>query len=96
MARFIVERFMDLFQEGKRRPEFKLFCDETTFDNMCRSDAEPFCVNSQSILQCTEERLENLDKRISALIRRTDNIDGDDQKEEEEFLSLLNSIVLSH
>ena len=87
---------MDLFQEGKRRPEFKLFCDETTFVNMCRSDAEPFCVNSQSILQCTEERLENLDKRISALIRRTDNIDGDDQKEEEEFLSLLNSIILSH
>ena len=87
---------MDLFQEGKRRPEFKLFCDETTFVNMCRSDAEPFCVNSQSILQCTEERLENLDKRISALIRRTDNIDGDDQKEEEEFLSLLNSIILSY
>ncbi|XP_022810198.1 uncharacterized protein LOC111347198 [Stylophora pistillata] len=96
MARFIGERFMDLFQEGKRRPELKLFCDDTTFVNMCRSDAEPFCLNSRSLLQCTEERLAKLDKRISALNRRTENIGGDDQKEEEEFLFLLDSMFISH
>ena len=96
MARFIGERFMDLFQEGKRRPEFKLFCDDTTFVNMCCSDAEPFCLNSQSIIQCAEERLEKIDKRLSVLIRRTENMDMDDLKEEEEFLSLLNSMIISH
>ena len=96
MARFIGERFMDLFQEGKRRPEFKLFCDETTFVNMCRSEAEPFCLNSQSLLQCTEERLGKLDKRISAVMRRTENIDGDELEEEEEFHSLLLLLINSH
>ena len=96
MARFIGERFMDLFQEGKRRPEFKLFCDETTFVNMCRSEAEPFCLNSQSLLQCTEERLGKLDKRISAVMRRTENIDGDELEEEKEFHSLLLLLINSH
>ena len=96
MARFIGERFMDLFQEEKRRPEFKLFCDETTFVNMCRSEAEPFCLNSQSLLQCTEERLGKLDKRISAVMRRTENIDGDELEEEKEFHSLLLLLINSH
>ena len=96
MAHFIGERFMNLFQEGKRGPEFKLFCDETTFVNMCRSDAEPFCLNSQSLLNCTEERLGKLDKRISAVMRRTENIDGDELEEEEEFNYLLVSLIDSH
>ena len=87
---------MNLFQEGKRGPELKLFCDETTFVNMCRSDAEPFCLNSQSLLNCTEERLGKLDKRISAVMRRTENIDGDELEEEEEFNYLLVSLINSH
>ena len=90
MARFIGERFMDMFQEGKNRTELKLFCDEATFVNMCRSDAEPFCSNSQSIVQCTEERLAKLDKRLSVLSRRTKQMEIDHVKEEAEFIDLLN------
>ncbi|XP_078351938.1 LOW QUALITY PROTEIN: polycystin-1-like protein 2 [Oculina patagonica] len=89
MARFIGERFMEMFQEGKRKPEFKLFCDDTTFTNMCRSNAEPFCLNSESIIQCTEQRLEKVEKRLSVLTRRTQNMDTDSLKEEAEFLDLL-------
>ena len=89
MARFIGERFMETFQQGKKRNDFKLYCDESTFANMCRSDAEPFCLNSESIILCSEERLEKLDKRIAALIRRTENIETDYRQEEVEFHGLL-------
>jgi hypothetical protein len=89
MARFIGERFMDMFQEGKRKPEFKLFCDDVTFSNMCSSNAEPFCLNSETIIQCSEQRLDKLEKRLSALTRRTENIETDHFKEEAEFLDLL-------
>ena len=89
MARFIGESFMQMFQEDRKRAEFKLFCDDTTFVNMCRSDAEPSCLNSQSIIHCTKERLTKLDQRISALSRRTENIKVDYLIEEAEFLDLI-------
>ena len=92
MARFIGERFMDMFQEDKRKPEFKLFCDEATFTNMCNSNAEPFCLNSESIIQCTEQRLEKVEKRLSVLARRTQNMETDHLKEDSEFLNLLHQI----
>ncbi|KAL9954039.1 hypothetical protein ACROYT_G041527 [Oculina patagonica] len=93
MARFIGERFMDMFQEGRNRTEFKLFCDDTTFVNMCRSDAEPNCLNSESILQCTEERLEKVSKRLSVLTRRAESFETEHLKEETEFLDLVESIA---
>ena len=93
MARFIGERFMDMFQEGKRKPEFKLFCDDVTYTNMCLSNAEPFCLNSESIIQSTKRRLESVEKRLSALTRRTQNIETDHSKEEAEFLDLLSLIA---
>ena len=93
MARFIGERFMDIFQGRKTRAELKLFCDDTTFVNMCSSDAEPFCLNSQTIIQSTEERLEKLEKRLSVLARRSENIDNDHLKEEVEFLYILSLIM---
>ena len=89
MARFIGERFVDMFQEGKRKPEFKLFCDDATFTNMCISNAEPFCLNSESIIQCTEQRLQSVENRLTVLTRRTENIETDHLKEEGEFLDLL-------
>lgn len=95
MARFIGERFMDVFQGRKTRTEFKLFCDDTTFVNMCSSDAEPFCLNSHAIIQNTEERLENMEKRISVLARRTENIDIGYLKEEAEFLYILGFVMNS-
>lgn len=95
MARFIGERFMDVVQGRKTRTEFKLFCDDTTFVNMCSSDAEPFCLNSHAIIQNTEERLENMEKRISVLARRTENIDIGYLKEEAEFLYILGFVMNS-
>lgn len=89
MAHFIGERFEDIFQEGKRRTEFKLFCDDATFTNMCSSEAEPYCLNSETIIQCTEERMSKLDRRLLALRRRSENLQGDHVKEEAEFLDLL-------
>ena len=89
MARFINERFMEMFKKGIRRNDLKLYCDESTFANMCRSDAEPFCVNSESVIQCTEERMQKVDKRIAALTRRTENIDIDYREEEDKFEVLL-------
>ena len=55
MARFIEERLMENFHDGSNRTEFKLFFDETIFVYMCFSEAEPFCLNSECIIQCTEE-----------------------------------------
>lgn len=95
MARFIGERFMDVFQGRKTRAEFKLFCDDTTFVNMCSSDAEPFCLNSHTIIQNMEERLENMEKRISVLARRTENLDIGYLKEEAEFLYILGFVMNS-
>ena len=88
MARFIEERLMDIFHEESNRTEFKLFCDETTFSNMCLSEAEPFCLNSESIIQCTEERMLNVEKRLFLLSRRTENFLKDHLKEENYFMEL--------
>ena len=96
MAHFIGERFMEMFQKNRKRAEFKLFCDDITFVNMCRSEAEPSCLNSQSIMQCTEERLAKMEKRLTVLSRRTENIESESFKEEAEFLDLLKSLVNSH
>ena len=93
MVRFIGESFMEMFQEGKSKPEFKLFCDDVTFTNMCSSDAEPFCLNSESIIQCTEQRLEKVEKRLSALSRRTEKIVTDSLKEEDGILDLFYLII---
>ena len=93
MARFIGERFMEMFQKGQTVKNFKLYCDESTFANMCRSEAEPFCLNSECIVQCTEERMETLDKRVAVLSRRTENIGIDDQREEDDFENLLLEFV---
>ena len=95
MARFIGESLMQMFQEDRKRTEFKLFCDDTTFVNMCRSEAEPSCLNSQSIIHCTEERLAKMDKRISVLTRRTENIEVDYVTEEAELLNLVNLMAKS-
>ena len=65
MACFIEERLMDIFHEGSNRTEFKLFCDETIFTNKCLSEAEPFCLNFECIVQCTEERILKLEKKTS-------------------------------
>ena len=63
MARFIEERLMDSFHEGSNRTEFKLFCDEAIFVNMCLSKAEPFCLNSECIIPYTEERMLKVEKK---------------------------------
>ena len=93
MARFIGERFEEIVKGKKQRPEFKLYCDEATFANMCRSEAEPFCLNSESIMQCTEDRLEKVEKRLCALTRRTEKLDADNKREEADFLHLVHSIT---
>ena len=84
---------METFQGGKSQNDFKLYCDESTFANMCRSDAEPFCLNSDSIIQCSEERLDKLDKRVAALTKRRRNIEIDYRQEEDEFQELLFSMT---
>lgn len=93
MARFIGEQFMGMFNKGDNRSDFKLYCDDSTFTNMCLSEAEPFCINSESIVQCTDERLEKLEKRIAALTSRTKYIDVHNEQEEDEFQCLLTSVI---
>lgn len=92
MARFIEKRFMEMFRKSENENNFKLYCDETIFTNMCQSGAEPYCLNSNSIMQCTEERLKKLDQRLAALTRRT-NVIFDDQKEEDDFRSLVQLVI---
>ena len=93
MARFIGERFMEVFKGNKKRPEFKLYCDEATFVNMCQSEAEPFCLNSESIIKCTEERLEKVEKRLFVLSRRAEKMNTSHEQEETDFLDLLQTMV---
>ena len=93
MAHFIGERLKDIIRGNKRRPEFKLYCDEATFANMCQSDAEPFCLNSTTIIHCTEERVVKVEKRLSALTRRTEKIYSDNEIEEDEFLDLFHLVA---
>ena len=94
MARFFGERFVAMFQPGKRkRPDFKLYCDEATFANMCRSEAEPFCFNSEGIIECTDDRMKKVEKRLSVLSRLTKNIVMDHRREEDDFVDLLHRMV---
>ena len=93
MARYIGESFADIFQQRKRTPELRLFCDDTTFVNMCRSDAEPFCLNSGSIIESTEERMEKMEKRALILRKRSETIAVDHLVKEDEFLDLLQSMA---
>lgn len=93
MARFIGECVKEMFHEGSNRTEFRLFCDETTFVNMCLSEAEPFCLNSESIILSTEERMENVEKRLPVLTKRTENMEADLLKEENDFMNLLFSMA---
>ena len=94
MARFIEERLMDIFHEGSNRTEFKLFCDETIFANMCLSEAEPFCLNSECIIQGTEERMLKVENRLIALTRRTEYIEADYLKEENDLIDLLLLMII--
>ena len=89
MARFIEERLMENFHDGSNRTEFKLFSDETIFVYMCLSEAEPFCLNSECIMQCTEERMLKMEKRLIVLTRRTECMEADYLKEENDFTELL-------
>jgi len=50
-------------------------------------------MNSESIIQCTEERMQKLDKRIAAFTRRTEEIDIVYRQEEDEFQVLLLSLA---
>ncbi|XP_078363993.1 polycystin family receptor for egg jelly-like [Oculina patagonica] len=94
MAHFVGERLDNFFGlRSKPQIEMKLFCDDSTYLNMCISDAEPFCLNSQNISQCTEERMERLEKRIFALSQLTKNMEFDYLDEEFEFTDLLHSII---
>ena len=95
MARFIVERAKEMFHEGSSRTEFRLFCDETTFVNMCLFEAEPFCLNSEAIIRSTELRMENVEKRLFAITKRTESMKGDLLQEENDFMDLLHTIANS-
>ena len=95
MARFIEERVKEIFHEGSSRTEFRLFCDETTFVNMCLSEVEPFCLNSETIIQSTELRMENVEKRLSALTKRTESMEVDLLQEENDLMNLLHTMVNS-
>ena len=95
MARFIEERAKEMFHEGSSRTEFRLFCDETTFVNMCLSEVEPFCLNSEAIIHSTELRMENVEKRLFAITKRTESMKGDLLQEENDFMDLLHTIANS-
>ena len=56
---------------------------------MCLSEAEPFCLNSGCIIQCTEERMLKVEKRLIVLIQRTEYMEADYLKEENDFTDLL-------
>ena len=92
MARFIEERAKEMFHEGSSRTEFRLFCDETTFVNMCLFEAEPFCLNSEAIIRSTELRMENVEKRLFAITKRTESMKDDLLQEENDFMNLLYTI----
>ena len=94
MARFIEERVKEMFHEGSSGTEFRLFCDETTF-NMCLTEAEPFCLNSEAIIRSTELRMENVEKRLSALTKRTESMEADLLQEKNDFMNLLHTIAYS-
>ena len=93
MAHFIRERIDNIFGlRAKTQMEMRLFCDDSTYLNMCFSDAEPFCLNSQSINECTEERMQKLEKRLLAITMLTKNMEFDYLVEETQFINLLCSL----
>lgn len=90
MAHFIGERVSEIFGREKRGTNLKkLFCDEALVVNMCRSDAEPFCQNSDVILQCTDERSGRIDKQLVMLLKLTRSQEEDSIGEDAELLKLL-------
>ncbi|XP_022808986.1 polycystic kidney disease protein 1-like 2 [Stylophora pistillata] len=93
MAHFIEQRIKEVFHDGSNRTELKLFGDEATFANMCLSEAEPFCLNSKSIIQCTKERMQKVEKKLLALFRRAENMEADHFKEENDFMEMLYSMA---
>ena len=93
MARFISQRLDNFFgARGRTKIEMKLFCDDSVHLIMCVSDAEPFCLNSQSISQCNDERVDRLEKRLVALSQLTKNLEVD-LVEDTLFLDGLYSII---
>ena len=90
MAHFIGERLSGIFGNGKRGTDLKkLFCYEAGVVNMCHSDAQPFCLNSDAILQCTDERSERVDQRLAMLLKLTRSQEKDSIGEDAELLKLL-------
>ena len=90
MAHFIWERLSGIFSCEKQGTDLrKLFCDEAVVVHMCRSDAEPFCLNSDVILECTDERSERVDKQLAILLRLTHSQEKDSVGEDAELLKLL-------
>ena len=53
------------------------------------SEAEPFCLNSGYIIRCTEERMLKVEKRLIVLTQRTEYMEADYLKEENDFTDLL-------
>ena len=90
MAHFIGDRLSEIFGSEKRVTDLKkLFCDEAVVVNMCRSDAEPFCLNSDVILQCTDERSGRVDRQLAMLLKLTHSQEKDSIREDAELLKML-------
>ena len=69
IAHYFEERLAGLLGTGNGEHHLKkLFYDEATVVNMCRSEAEPNCLNSNGILQSTRERMAKIDQRIGKLM----------------------------
>jgi len=95
IAHYFEERLAGLLGTGNGEHHLKkLFCDEATFVNMCRSEAEPNCLNSSGILHSTRERMAKIDQRIANLIQLSQKGEEDHYEEDIEFLNLL--VAVSH
>lgn len=94
LSHHLEERLLELM--GQRRDGrylTKLFCDEAMFVNMFSSEAEPFCKNTERILQCTYERLIKVDQRIAKLIRMTETEENGQLEEDRELITLISKII---
>lgn len=94
LSRHLKERLLEFLGERKEgRDLTKLFCDEATFVNMFSSEAEPFCKNTERILQCTYERSIKVDQRIAKLTRMTKTEENGQLEEDRELITLISKII---
>ena len=94
IAHYFGERLAGLLGSGSRERHLKkLFCDEATFVNMCRSEAEPNCLSSNGILQSTRERMAKIDQRIGQLLQLSQKGEEDHYEEDIDFLNLLLAVT---